>query len=165
MNGYAPVTTLTAPFLSRQNQDDLHNEWASASGISRHNFTFVGSMNVGKLTSLTLIEIMRSPTPLNFTSGMDAEGNGLYTDRGGRPRNSGLGPSYNSLELFAHRRIALPRPFSSKERKYLDVGIHAENLLGIRNYTTIGNVIGSPLLGRALAALPARSFRLSLNFD
>jgi hypothetical protein len=154
------------PFSFPAKQGDIRGEWAPASGISPHNFTVVGNMKFRNVISLALVEVMRSPASLNITSGADVQENGLYTDRAGAPRNSGRGPAYNSLELHAHRRIPLPRLFPEfKQKTYLDVGVHAENLLGNKNYVSLGTVIGSPLLGRPLAALPGRSIRFSFSFQ
>ena len=154
------------PFSFPARQDDIQGEWGPASGIAVQNLTLAGSLQFGKDTSLALIESWHSPTPLNITSGVDAEGNGLYSDRAGRPRNSGRGPSYNSMDLFAHRRFAVPTLFSeARPKMYADFGVQVLNLLGNTNYVNMGTVFGSPLFGGPLAALPGRSVRFSLGFQ
>jgi len=153
------------PFSFPAIQENIRGEWGPASGISRHNVTVVANLQFGKATSLSLVDVARSAVPLNLVSGVDVENNGLYTDRAGRPRNSAHGAAYNCMELFAHRRFALPRLFPiSRQKLHADIGLNVENLFGNRNYVSLGNVIGSPLLGRPLTALGGRSLRLSLDF-
>ena len=153
------------PFSFPAIQENIRGEWGPASGISRHNVIVVANLHFGKATSLSLVDVARSAVPLNLVSGVDVQNNGLYTDRAGRPRNSAHGPVYNCMELFAHRRVALPKLFStSRQKLHAGIGFQVENLLGNRNYVSLGNVIGSPLLGRPLTALGGRSLRLSLDF-
>jgi len=153
------------PFSFPARQNDVRGEWAR-SGVPGHNVTFVGNLQLGKAASLVLVESWHGVTPVNITSGVDAEGNGLYTDRAGRPRNSGHAPSCNSLDLFAHRKIPVPTLFSERKRKvYLDLGIRASDLLGNKQYVSMGTVIGSPVFGRPLAGSPGRSVRFSLGFS
>lgn len=152
------------PFSFPARQGDLRGEWAPASGTPGRNLTLVGNARLGKATSLALVETWHSGAPLNITSGVDAEGNGLFTDRGGRTRNSWRGPSYNSTELFAHRRIPIRNLLShSRHKMYVNLTVQVLNLLGNKNSVSIGTVFGSALLGRSLAALPGRSVRLWLN--
>ena len=114
----------------------------------------------------TLVDSWHGPLPENITSGLDPEGDGLYTDRAGLPRNSGSGPSYNSMELFAHSRIAMPKCFSAKSQKtYLDINVQIPNLLDNKNYVSMGTILGSPLFGQPLAAAPGRSFQFSISFS
>jgi hypothetical protein len=152
------------PFSFPAVQDDIRGEWGPSSGIAAHNLTFVANSKFGNILSLTLVDSWHSPLPLNITSGLDPEGNGLFTDRAGLPRNSGRGTQYNSMELFAYRRVALPKLFLGPGRKmYLDVNVQALNLLGNKDYSSYGTVIGSALFGQPLAAAPGRSFRFSLS--
>jgi hypothetical protein len=153
------------PFSFPARQDDIAGEWGPSSGIAPHNLTLVANLKFGKALSLTLVDGWHSPLPLNITSGLDPEDNGLYTDRAGRPRNSGRGPYCNSMQLFAHRRIAVPKLFSAPNQKlYVDLGVQGLNLLGNKDYVSMGTVIGSPLYGQPLAAVPGRSLRFSFSF-
>jgi hypothetical protein len=154
------------PFSFPAQQDDIRAEWGPASGMAPHNLSGVANLKFGKALSLVLVDGWHSPLPLNITSGLDPEDNGLYTDRGGRTRNSGLGPYSNSMQLLAHRRIAVPKLFSgTRERVYADLGLQALNLLGDKDYVSMGTVIGSPLFAKPLAAAPGRSVRFSFNFS
>ena len=153
------------PFSFPERQDDIAAEWARTSGVSPHNVSIVGSFQLPGRGSLSLVWTSRSSSPYNVTSSRDIGRNGLYNDRGGRPRNTGKGPGFNSLSLFAHQRIRLPGFLSPKNAKlHADLGIRADNLLGNRNYLGFGSVIGSPLFGRPWGALPGRSLRVWLNF-
>jgi hypothetical protein len=154
------------PFSFPQQQDNLLAEWARSSGVSPHNFTLVGNFKLPSAISLTLVETARSSAPYNITSGLDLTSNGLFNDRGGRPRNSGKGPSYNSLSIYAYRRIAFPRFLpEGKKNFHVNVGVQANNLLSNHNYLTFDSVSSSPLFGQPLAALPGRSLRLWFNFE
>jgi hypothetical protein len=154
------------PFSFPARQDDISGEWGPSSGIAPHNLSLVANLRFGKALSVVLVDGWHSPLPLNITSGLDPEGNGLYTDRAGLPRNSGRGPSYNSTQFFAHRRSAVPILFSGpKHKMYADLGVQVLNLFGDKDYVSMGSVIGSPLFMQPLAAAPGRSVRFSLSFS
>ncbi|MBI1747112.1 MAG: carboxypeptidase regulatory-like domain-containing protein [Acidobacteria bacterium] len=153
------------PFSFPERQDDLRAEWARTGGVPPHNFDLVGSFKLPAAVSLSLVATSRSSAPSNITASTDTPRNGLYNDRAGRARNSGIGPGYNSLALFGYRRIPLPHFLvRSGEKVHIDVGFQVENLLGNKNHLGFGSVMGSPLFGKPLGALPGRSFRLWFNF-
>ena len=151
------------PFSFPEVQDDLAAEEARGAGVAPHELSVVASLRLPGELSLTVVQSWHSSTPYNVTTGADPAGLGLYTFRGGRPRNSGNGPGYHSVSLYGSRRIALPLPGGQKT--YANVSLHAENLLNARNYAAVGSVAGSPLFGVPLVALPGRSLRLSVSFD
>lgn len=154
------------PFSFPAVQNDIRGEWGPSSGIAAHNLSLVANSRFGKALSFTLVDNWHSPQPLNITSGLDPEDNGLYTDRAGLPRNSGRGAYYNSMELFAHRRFALPKVFMRpRQETYLDCNVQVLNLLGNKDYSSFGGVLGSPLFEQPLAAAPGRSFRFSFGFS
>lgn len=154
------------PFSFPADQNDIRAEWARSAGIPRHSVTSVALFQLpGKITA-NLTESWHGSAPYNITTGLDAANDGLYTDRGGRPRNSGNGPGYNSVALYASRRIALPKLAARQHRRvFARVGLQGENLLGNRNYVSVGSVIGSPAFGMPLAALPGRAIRFWANLD
>jgi hypothetical protein len=153
------------PFSFPENQDNLGAEWARSAGVSPHNFTLVDNLRLPRSISATLIATARGSAPYNITSGLD-NGDDLFNDRGGRPRNSGNGPCYRSLDLFGSRRIPVPGTATrSGGRMYVNVGVQAENLLGDKNYQGVDSVASSPLFGKPLAAAPGRSVRLWVNFE
>ncbi len=152
------------PFSFPAIPGDIRDEWAHSSGVSPHNLSFVGNFQINGGISLSVAEAWRSSAPYNVTTGLDPTDDGLYNDRGGAPRNNGVGPSYHDLSLYAFRRFRLPGTAKqSKHNLYANFGIQAENLLGSRNYTALNPVKGSPIFGQALSALPGRSVRLSVN--
>jgi hypothetical protein len=155
----------SGPFSFPANQGDLRAEWARTAGVSPHNFTLVDNVRLPGEFSLTLMGTLRGSAPYDITSGLDT-GDGLYNDRGGRPRNSGNGPGYRSLALFGSRRIPLPGiTGKGGGRLYMNLGVHGENLLGDRNYYSLDPVLASPLFGKPLAAGPGRSIRFWFSID
>jgi len=155
----------SGPFSFPEHQNDLRSEWARTAGVSPHNFSLVDSFKLPSAISVTLIATAHGSAPYNVTSGTD-NGNGLFNDRGGRARNSGNEPTYNSLDLSGYRRIALPSISGKSEKRiYVDLGVQVNNLLGNNNYTGLDSVLGSPLFGRPLGAGPGRSARLWLSLD
>ena len=154
------------PFSFPELQDDLAAEESRSAGIAPHELSVVASLRLPGDVSLTVIESYHSSTPYDVTSGTDPAGIGLYTFRGGRPRNSGNGPGYHSTSLFGSRRVALPLPGGrSRQKTYANLNLQVENLLNDRNYVALGSVAGSPLFGVPLVALPGRSVRVSVSFD
>ena len=142
---------------------NLAAEWARSTGFATHNVSVVGSMTLPGAVSLNLSETWNSGSPYNIATGRDAAGNGLYVDRGGRPRNSGDGPGYNLLSLYAFRRVALPRAVPG--RLHLNLGVQADNLLDNQNDISVGSIAGSASFGRPLAAFPGRSAKVFVNVE
>ena len=76
------------------------------------------------------------------------------------------GRTINLMELFGHCRLAVPKLFSGlRQKTYVDINVQVLNLLGNKDYESIGTVLGSPLLGQPLAAIPGRSLRYSFSFS
>ena len=138
-------------------------EWARSAILPPHEVNVMAALTLPAGVSLTVSDVWRSGAPFNVTTGADPDGRGLALDRGGRARNSGDGPSFHSLSLYAHRRIRWPRMF--KRSGGLSIAVHADNVLNSRNYMSLGSVAGSDTFGAPLAAYPARSLRLLLNVD
>ena len=154
------------PFSFPAVQNNIRGEWGPSSSIAAHNLTFVANSRLGNALSLTLVENWHSPLPLNFTSGLDPAGNGLYTDRAGLPRNSGSGTDYNLMDVYVYRRLAVPRfLLPSSQRTYLNCNMQLLNLLNNQDASSFGTVLGSPLLGQPLAAAPGRSYQFSFSLS
>ena len=96
------------PFSFPEVQDDLAAEKARSAGVAPHELSVVASLRLPGDVSLTVVDSWHSSTPYDVTSGADPAGLGLFNARGGRPRNSGNGPGYHAMSLYASRRIALP---------------------------------------------------------
>lgn len=154
------------PFSFPADQNDIRAEWARSASIAPHSVTLATMLQLPGKISANLTESWHCSSPYNITTGLDPSGDGLYTDRGRLPRNSGNGPSYNIMSIYASRRVGLPTlPKRSGKRIYVRVGLQAANLLDNRNYTSIGSVLGSPTYGMPLSVLPGRSVRLWMNLD
>ena len=149
------------PFSFPADQQALGNEWARSADVSPHHVTVVGNFRLPSEVALSIVATRRSAAPYNITTGADPAANGLSTDRAGRQRNRGHGPTYRSVDLSASRRIHFPNIFGASEKTLaIDVGIQAQNLLNAENHLTLGSVLGSPTFGQPLSALPGRAVRV-----
>lgn len=151
------------PFSFPEFQNNLIAEWARSTGVPAHNVSIIGNFRLPASISMTAIDEWHSASPFTVLTGFDVEGDGLFNDRGALPRNSGDIPRYTSASLSFHRRIEVPVLPGSKKKIGADLGLRIDNLLDNRNYTAVGSVIGSPLFGKPLAALPGRALRLWIN--
>lgn len=155
----------SGPFSFPAEQNDVREEWARSAGVAPHNVTLVGKMKLPGDLSLIVTDTWRGSAPYNITTGLDPANDGLYTDRGGLARNSGNGPAYNSLSLYGYKRIPVPKVAVKGKRVFVDFGVRVENLLGNKDYTSVGSVVGSPTFRQPLTALPGRAVRVWLNLD
>jgi hypothetical protein len=154
------------PFSFPEQSADLGAEWARSAGLAPHTVSAVASFSLPRAISLSVTEMWNSGAPYNVTTGLDAAGDGLRVDRGGRARNSGDGPGFNALSVYGFHRLPLPGPFSrGRLRLHLNLGVQADNVLGNTNYLSVGSIVGASSFGRPLAAMPGRSVRLFLNID
>ena len=155
----------SGPFSFPAQQYDVRAEWARSAGVAPHNLGLTANMKLPGGISLIATDTWRGSAPYNITTGLDPDNDGLYTDRGGLARNSGNSPAYNSLSLYGYRRVAIPGLVRKGKRIYVDLGVHADNILGNKDYTSVGSVVGSPTFGQPLTALPGRAVRFWLNLD
>jgi hypothetical protein len=116
----------------------------------------VASLGFARAIDLSAILSVRSGSPYSVMTGRDPAGLFTFHDRGGRVRNSDVMNPAGNLAFHGHRRITL-RLLGGIA---LDAGISADNLLNRVNVTKVGTVVGTPLFGRALGALPGRSARM-----
>jgi hypothetical protein len=151
------------PFSYASDRSNLDADWARSSGIAAHNVTLTGSIGLPMAIALTITETWNSGAPYNITTGLDPSGAGLFVDRGGLPRNSGDGPSFNTLSLYAHRRLSLPPAIA--HGVHVNLGVQADNILDNRHYIAIGSVQQSSSFGRPLSAAAGRSMRVLLSLD
>jgi len=154
------------PYSYAERPGSTTAEWARSAGVSPHHVTVTGAFTLPARMSLSVTHTWRSPAPYDVTTGRDASGNGLFLDRGGRARNSGDGPAYSSLDVYAYRRVRLPNVLRTGARKlHASIGLQAQNVLNRRNVTSLGSVAGTANFGRPLAAHPGRSLRLSISVN
>ena len=175
--GFAGATVLThyewvvshddgdGPFSFPARQDDLASEWARSAGMAPHQLSIVGQVPPVAGVNMGAILTVRSRAPLDIRSGTDAEGNRLYTDRGDRERNAGEGPGFQSLDLFAHRRVQLPYVRARGTPIFVDVTVSADSLIGAANHETVGAVLSSPYFGDPVAAHPGRTLRVGVRLS
>jgi hypothetical protein len=154
------------PFSFPERPGDTGAEWAPSAGVAPHNVTVAASFTLPGRISVNVSDAWNSASPYNITTGFDAAGNGLFVDRGGRPRNSGIGPSMNALSLYAYRRVAIPRALVRlRQRWHVNIGVRGSNLLNQANFMSVGSVASAASFGRPLSAFPGRSIRLFLTLD
>jgi hypothetical protein len=154
-----------SPFSYPERQGRLASEWARSAGFAPHSVTVAGSLRLPHGVYAVVTDTWQNGVPYNITTGADADRNGLFNERGGRARNSGMSPAQHLLSVHASRRLQLPGNGWLKDRMRLSVGVHLENILNHRNYTSLGSVVGSPTLGQPLSATSSRSARVSFSFD
>ncbi len=151
------------PLSFPQVQNDLAAEWSRSAGRPPESLTLAGSFYL-KSVFLTLTDSWHGSAPYNVTIAADPEGDGLFNDRGGRPRNSGNGPSYNTLSGYLSHRFAVPRALGHSLHG-ITFGLRADNLLANKNFLSVGAIAGSPSFGLPLAAAPGRTVRFWFNLD
>lgn len=153
------------PFSFPERPGDLAAEWARSAGVSPHEVTIMASLSLPAAVSINVADVWRSGAPFNITTAFDTRGNLLVLDRAGRARNSGDGPRFHSVSLYAHRRVEWPRVFQAFPGRGINVAVQADNVLNSRNYIAIGSIAGSAAFGKPLAAYPGRAVRLLFSVD
>jgi hypothetical protein len=146
-------------------QGQFAPEWARSAGLAPHSVTVASTLRLPGGIYAAVTDTWQSAAPYNVTAGIDADRNGLFVERGGRPRNSGSIPAQHLLSVHASRRIPLSSITGLENGPRLNVGVHLDNLLDNRNYTVLGSVVGSPTFGRPLMAASSRSARVSFSID
>lgn len=151
------------PFSFPERQDALAAEWARSAGLSPLTVSVVGDLPAMRQIRTVLVFSKRSSAPMNVRTGLDREGAHLYTDRGGLARNAGAAPGYESLDVYAFRRLRMPLFRGSDGQLMADASLSGENLLNARNVAAVGSVLGSPFYGVPVAASPGRTIRVSVR--
>lgn len=153
------------PLAYAANHANLRSDWGRTAGLPRHHASIVGDFNLPPALALSVVATLRSSSPYDITSGLDIFRNGLHNDRGGRVRNSGDGPAYKSVSLFASHTFKIPLRLPKREDGIaLRLGLEAQNLLNNKNYLELGSVVSSPFFGKPFGTFPGRSLRFWLNF-
>jgi hypothetical protein len=183
-------TNTTGPFGVSANDARPDLEWGPTS--PRHVATATLTARIPWNLSLALTPRWRSGAPFTITSGRDANGDGLFSDRPpGVARNSARTPPQWDLgarvafvirfgtadtptlpsagvdpESLRAGTVARDRADSrGRQGRYrIELFASAQNVTNRANYTAIGGVMGSPFFGRPTAAAPARTIELGLRF-
>jgi len=152
------------PYSYPARSGDIASEWARSSAFAPHNAGVSGTFALPALIYMTVTGMWQHSLPYNVTTGVDADRNGLFTERGGLARNSGNAPGQRLMTLYATRRFDMAKWLRrSKDRVFLTTGAQLENVLDAKNVTASGSVVGAPTFGRPVAALPGRSLRFWIN--
>lgn len=147
-------------FSFPERSGNIAAEWARSAGVSPHSVTVMSTLSLPMAISVTIVDNWRSGSPYNITTGRDVVGNGLFLDRGGRGRNSGNGPRFHSVSLYAHRRIELSDVLESLRGVGFNISVQADNILNNTNVLGVGSIDGATTFGQPLAAYPGRSVRV-----
>jgi hypothetical protein len=152
------------PFSFPARQLDVRAEWGPSVSTPRQSVSLTAAVQLGAAMAITLMHTWHGPTPVNLTTGEDAEGNGLFTDRGGLARNRGMLPAFRSIDVYANRIINVRSPFGREGTvAHLNLALQLLNLTGDRSVRGIGTVIGSPLYGQPTAAVAGRAVRFTVG--
>jgi hypothetical protein len=145
-------------------------DWARSDNDRRHKFDLLGTFEPSSLFSLGVALQAYSGKPVNVTTGLDSNGDGVFNDRpngGLAPRNSLHGPGLLNLDV----NVAHDFHFQ-KEKKggpVLTAALNVFNILNHPNYVTYIGVIGpdggpvNPNFGLPASAYPGRRFQINLE--
>jgi len=151
-------------FSYPERSGDLVSEWARSAMFSPHYVSAVGNLVLPAGVYATVTGTWQSSTPFNITSGIDEDGNGLFTERGGRPRNDGVGPRRHLITLQASRRINVAELLHlEKSRVFVTAGAQIDNVLNSKSATVLGSIAGSATFARPIAAMSGRAVRFWIN--
>ncbi len=143
---------------------DLNGEWARASFDTRHRFNLLASFDGGRWLKFGAGVILSSGLPINVTTGIDANHDGLANDRPpGLARNSMQGPDRAEFDLRWSRSFSLEH--SLRKGASATLAVDAFNVLNRVNYSTYVGVLTSPFFGQPVASRPARRMQANLRFE
>ena len=138
-------------------------DWARADTDRRHKFDMLGSVAAGNLFKLGMALSLYSGTPVNVTTGLDDNHDGVVNDRPiGEPRNTLHGPGRATLDLSLSHEFRLSK--SHKEGRSLVATLNSFNVANHRNDVTYVGSLNSPFFGQAVAAQPPRRMQINLEF-
>jgi hypothetical protein len=151
-------------------------DWARSDNDRRHKFDLLGNFEPSDLFSLGVALQAYSGKPVNVTTGLDSNGDGVFNDRpnnGLAPRNSLHGPGLLNLDMNIQHDFRFQK--EKKGGPVLTAALNVFNILNHPNFVTyngvIGPVIGSdgkptinPNFGTPTQAFPGRRFQINLEF-
>lgn len=145
------------------NSYDPSADWALSDNDRRHKFDLLGSAQAGKMFVLGVALSLYAGKPVNVTTGIDNNQDGVINDRPtGFARNSLPGPSVINLDLSLAHDFRLSKARESKKK--LTLSLNSFNVLNHVNDVTYVGVVTSPHFGSAVAAQPPRRFQLDAQF-
>jgi carboxypeptidase family protein len=142
---------------------NLSPEWGRSDFDRRHRFNLAGIVDLPYGFKFGTITSISSGIPLNITTGVDANQDGVANDRpAGVTRNTGDGPMYSDVDIRLSKRFVIGMVREHGTR-YLEVRVDAFNALNQVNATNYVGVLTSPFFGRANSSQPARQLQLSMK--
>jgi hypothetical protein len=163
-------------------------EASRADWQNTHSITLTGNLNLPRKVRLSTEIDAATGTPYTFTTGTDANGDGIFNDRpsfatapgngvyatrfglfstntvnGNVPRNSGTLPTTVHVDANLSRAFALDR--SKDGSRTLTLNARSANLLNHTNVTTVGTVVSSPTFAQGVAAEAARRLELGARIN
>jgi hypothetical protein len=145
-------------------------DWARSDNDRRHKFDLLGTFEPSSLFSLGVALQAYSGKPVNVTTGLDSNGDGVFNDRpngGLAPRNSLHGPGQLNLDVNVAHDFHFKK--EKKDGPVLTAALNVFNILNHPNYVTFIGVIGpdggprNPNFGLPASAYPGRRFQLNLE--
>jgi hypothetical protein len=154
------------PFAYSERPNNLAAEWARTTGLPPHAVGVVSNLTLPLNIHVTVSDRWQSGAPYNVTAANDVDGNGLFVDRLGAPRNSARSPDQHLMSMVGSIRGRVPTMLRRlKAPQELTLNIHIENVLNSSSYTAMGSVMGSSLFGRPIGAMAGRSMRLTVTLN
>jgi hypothetical protein len=154
------------PFFLPVNPLQPGAEWAPASNDARHRIggNFSQPFFSRRLAVATYWQLS-SATPYTVTTGVDANGDGIFNERpAGFSRNGSRG--FAQFYQGAHVGWNLPRgvaPPGTPPKHRMQIWIEADNLWNRVNRTVISGVLTSPYFGQAIAASQPRRLYFGIS--
>ena len=158
------------------NSNSPYLDWARSDNDRRHKFDLLGNFEPSDLLSFGVAFQAYSGKPVNVTTGLDSNGDGVFNDRpngGLYPRNSLHGPGLLNLDMNIQHDFKFQK--EKKDGQVLTASLNVFNVLNHPNYLTYNGVIGADpaYLTPALRpvsfatpseAFPGRRFQINLEF-
>ena len=146
-------------------------DWARSDNDRRNKFDLLGTFQPSDLFSLGVALQAYSGKPVNITTGLDSNGDGVFNDRpngGLAARNSLHGPGMLNLDVNVARDFHFQK--EKKNGPVLTASLNIFNVLNHPNYVSYIGVIGAdggpvnPNFGLPTSAYPGRRFQVNLEF-
>ena len=177
------------PYTLAADSQTLQGEYGRAGDDERHRLTFGASVALPGEWSVSSLLTMGSGRPFNITSGLDTDGDYLFTDRPAvsaadvpgalatafgyfdvhrEPgesmvvRNAGQGPRHLGLNVGV-AKVLRPWSLDASGPSVMFIA-SAENITNRVNFSDFNGVVTSPLFGRPNRALNPRRVELAARF-
>ena len=182
-------TDADSAVLFPQSTYSNRGEWARPTWQATHHLIAFSNYVLPLGVALSNQFDAASGVPYNVTSGIDANGDGVFNDRprfvqggdagaiatrfgtlstvGAGPsigRNAGTLPWNVHLDANLSRTFNLPHA-AEREAQSVALNVRSTNLLNHVNGTAVGGVLGSPLFGRTYEADPGRRIEVGLRYS